>query len=59
MSDLPRQVILFNRLYWWDLDPRLDLCSVTSHCFVSNRHTGQQGCRPQPQHVLRPGRWQG
>lgn len=50
-------VRLFGKIYHWDVDSRLDLCSITSHCFVSNRHTGQPGCRrPAPQYVLRPGR---
>lgn len=57
MSDLGKTIVLFGKLYHWDLDPRLDCCSITSHCFVSDRHTGQPGCRrPAPQLFLRPGR---
>lgn len=54
-ADLFRTVTLFGRDYWWDSDQRTDLCSVTSHCFISDRHTSLPGCvRPAPRYVLRP-----
>lgn len=57
MSDLGKTVVLFGKLYHWDLDPRLDRCSVISHCFVMNKHTEMTGCRrPAPQLVLRHGK---
>lgn len=59
MSDrnLLRTVVLFGKIYHWDYDPLLDRCSMTSHCFVSNHHTGLPGCRrPDAQLVLRHGR---
>lgn len=49
MREQGRPVVLFGKIYRWDTDYRLEMCSVVSHCFVSNRHTGVSGCvRPSP-----------
>lgn len=56
-KDTLRLVWLFGKPYYWDSDEQLDKCSITSHCFVSDRHTGQPGCRrPQPRLMLRKAR---
>jgi hypothetical protein len=52
VNDLNRLVLLFGKVYRWDRDPQLDRCSMTSHCFVSNRHTGIQGCARPPSRLV-------
>jgi hypothetical protein len=56
MSDLyDKLMAMFGRPLPWppeETRPRaefpLDECSITSHCFVSNRHTLEPGCRAAP-----------